>query len=126
MRLIYAIAAAVFVFAAIAHAGEESLSYTGDLPPTKVFTTGWGKDPFEPLVKNVSSPDMKLAAIFYNEQKPSAIINDRIVYKGSLVKGQKVIDIGLTHVILQGESGTIRLELADIQGMRDVVKENQH
>lgn len=102
---------------------EQSLSWTGKLPPTKGATVAWGKDPFSPLVKHVViqgqqaapvGPALKLTAVFYNNVRPSALINDRIVYKGSVVYGQKVIDIGKTHVILQGESGSTRLEIAGI------------
>lgn len=93
---------------------EESLSHIGKLPPTKAEPLVWGKDPFVPAIKHVAAPDMRLKAIFYNPEKPSAIISDRIVYRGSTVDGQKVIEIGRTHVILQGESGILRLELAEI------------
>lgn len=98
---------------------EESLSFIGKLPPTKSVPLKWGKDPFVPEVSKTgsASPDTKLTAVFYNTANPSAIINDRIVYKGSLVAGQKVIDIGRTHVILLGETGSIRLELADNPGV---------
>lgn len=103
-----------------ASAGE-SLSYAGKLPPTKSLPLTWGKDPFVPALKTASAPpDMKLTAIFHNSKNPSAIINDRIVYIGSLVKGQKVIDIDRTHVILQGENGTIKIDIAEIPELHNV------
>lgn len=77
-----------------------------------------------PRVRSISMPDMKLAAIFHNGKNPSAIINDRIVYRGSVVNGQKVVDIGFTHVILQGDRGSIRLELADIPELHNGSKQD--
>lgn len=78
----------------------------------------WGKDPFVPALKAIAqSPELKLTAIFFNQKRSSAIIDDRIVYKGSEIKGQKVIDIGRTHVILQGDAGTFRLEIAGVPGV---------
>ncbi len=62
---------------------------------------------------------MRLVAIFYNKERPSAIIDNRIVYIGSVIDGQKVIDIREGHVILQGKEGRIRLEIADIAGISD-------
>src|SRR5574337_248549 len=93
----------------------ESLSYVGKLPPAKSLPLAWGRDPFVPLLKAAGAvPDLRLTAIFYNPRNPSAIINGRIVYAGSVVKGQKVIDIGRTHVILQGENGQVKVQIADI------------
>lgn len=105
---------ALFTALAAPSKAEESLSYTGALPPDKAPPLSWGKDPFiAPAVKHdIVTPGMKLTAVFYNPANPSAIINDKIVYKGSIVNGQKVIDIGRTHVILQGETGNIRLDIS--------------
>lgn len=123
MKMIYKISAfslAIMASASLSLAADESLSYAGKLPPTKPASIAWGKDPFVALVvsrqgvKAATKQDLLLTAIFYNKTKPSAIINGRIVYTGSVVFGQKVIDIGRTHVILQGESGTARLEIAGI------------
>lgn len=111
---------ALSIFAAgPAGAAEESLSLRNALPETKSEPLAWGRDPFVPEVR-VSGPstgavqELKLKAVFYNETRPSAIINEHIVYRGSLIGGQKIVDIGRTHVILQGENGSIRLELAEI------------
>lgn len=102
------------VFAPAASGAErESLSGTLDVPRTKHTAITWGRDPFVPLIRLGSPYELKLSAIFYNKEKPSAIINGVIVYAGSVVNGQKVIDIAKTHVILQGETGKVRLELAD-------------
>ncbi len=102
---------------------EESISIRAEVPPTERPRLPWGKkDPFVPLVPTGAQPgveaaaELKLTAIFFNKDKPSAIINDRIVYVGSLIRGQKIVDIGKTHVILQNKdgggapSGNIRLE----------------
>lgn len=98
---------------------QESLSYRGKLPATRLPSMEWGKDPFAPAMKTeAQSPEFKLTAIFFNEKRSSAIIDDRIVYKGSEIKGQKIIDIGRTHVILQGDAGTFRLEIAGVPGVQ--------
>jgi len=117
------------LFPAVLLAGAESLSYRTELPASPVERHGlaWGKDPFVPGLKagaRGEAAEVKLTAVFYNRENPSAIINDRIIYRGSLVSGQKVIDIGMTHVILQGENGPIRLELAEIPELRDVNKKD--
>ncbi|MBI5643919.1 MAG: hypothetical protein HY954_10655 [Deltaproteobacteria bacterium] len=96
------------------------------MPPTKAAPLSWGKDPFTPAVRQATgtaqAPEIKLKAIFYNDRRPSAIINDNIVYSGSVIMGQKVIDIGRTHVILQGENGSIRLDLAEIPELHNGTK----
>jgi hypothetical protein len=94
------------------YASGESLSYKGKLPPTKKVPFRWGRDPFVPLVKGAAElPLMELKAVFFSAEKASAIINDKLLYTGSVIEGQKIIAIGKSHVILQGKSGTIRLEL---------------
>jgi hypothetical protein len=122
--LIAAVSAALMALAGIvlpagAGAAEESLTIALDLPPTKSTPVPWGRDPFVPLLAEVTAPDMALKAIFYHASRPSAIINADIVYEGSTVNGQKVIDIGRTHVILQSVSGRIRLELASLPELTD-------
>lgn len=105
---------------AAARAPGGSLSHTLEVPEPESPRLRWGRDIFAPLVKDVSdAPDVRLKAIFYNAERPSAIVNDKIVYKGSDLDGQKVIDIGKTHVILLGESGTIRLEIAGVPEFPD-------
>lgn len=99
---------------------EESISIRTEVPPTEKPRLIWGKDPFVPLVPTgaetgtaaAAAAELKLTAIFFNKDKPSAIINDRIVYVGSLIRGQKIVDIGMTHVILQNKEGSRRLEFA--------------
>jgi len=104
-------------------AGDESLSYTGEVPPVKRTALSWGRDPFIlPSARQTSGSALKLMAIFYNSDNPSAIIDNLIVYRGSEIKGQKVIDIELTHVILQAEYGKIRLDLSGITEPRNAVK----
>lgn len=127
-----ALAATLPLYCSIAAAatGQESLSYTLPLPPTKSAATAWGKDPFAPAVSapgaaRAASPDMRLSAVFYNPQKPSAIINGSVVYVGSVVNGQKVIDIGNTHVILFGASGRIRLEITEAPEHTDGAKQKK-
>ncbi|MBI5469384.1 MAG: hypothetical protein HY891_09665 [Deltaproteobacteria bacterium] len=111
----YALAAAFCLLFITNTSKGESLSYAGKLPPTRSLPLAWGKDPFVPALKVTGAPpDLRLTAIFYNPRNPSAIINDRIVYIGGVVKGQKVIDIGRTHVILQGENGQVKIQMADV------------
>ncbi|TAN61813.1 hypothetical protein EPN18_05930 [bacterium] len=91
----------------------ESITETAELPRAKRPSAPWGKDPFVPLVSATSTHNgLKLSAIFYNSTKPSAIINGNIVSVGSIITGQKVIAIDKTHVILQGETGKVRLDIA--------------
>lgn len=119
-----------FVSPAAATAAQppESLSYTLPLPPTKGAAPAWGKDPFVPAVSTpgrAAAADMRLTAIFYNPLKPSAIINGSIVYVGSVINSQKVIDIGDTHVILFGASGRIRLEITETPEHTDGAKQKK-
>lgn len=110
-----------------ASAGTDTLSYRLQMPPDRgaLQSLSWGKDPFVPAVQGGGNlTEHKLTAIFYNAQNPSAIINDRIVYRGSVVRGQKVIDIGVTHVILQGDRGRSRLELSEIPELQDANKKD--
>ena len=90
----------------------ESLTFVAEMPAPPERAIHWARDPFVPLVSGSDSPEMRLTAIFFNETTPSAIINGEIVYEESSVMGQKVIDIEKTHVILQGTSGQILLEIA--------------
>lgn len=101
--------------APFAASAAESLSTTLELPKTRPAPLKWGRDPFVPLVKGSASADLALSAIIYSKDNPSAIINGLILYRGSTVKGQKIIDIGPTHVILHGEGGRTRLEITSVQ-----------
>jgi len=126
---IIACVAAAAALAALAPSGRAagegvtpggSLSHTLKVPGPSAPALRWGRDIFAPLVKDAATgPDVRLTAIFYNKERPSAIVNDRIVYKGSYLDGQKVVDIGKTHVILLGESGTTRLEIAGVPEFPD-------
>lgn len=122
--LVITLLAAAFNAAGGASFAEESLSLRNPLPETKAEPLAWGRDPFIPEVRASGGPstgpaqELKLKAVFYNETRPSAIINEHIVYKGSLLGGQKIVDIGRTHVILQGENGVVRLELADMPELK--------
>ncbi len=104
-----------------AESARQSLSYMGKVPPSKPTALGWGKDPFVPLVvqltevkdkKTVTGSMLRLTAVFFSDVRPSAIVNDKIVYVGGVVDGQKIVDIGRTHVILHGVSGRVRLDIA--------------
>jgi hypothetical protein len=109
-----------------ASAGTVALSYRLQLPPDRGSRAlSWGKDPFVPAILGAGAPiDLKLTAVFYSAQNPSAIVNDRIVYKGSLVRGQKVIDIGPAHVILHGDRGRLKLELSETPELQDANKKD--
>src|SRR3989338_8420117 len=124
IRTFKIVSTAAFLFlASDASAGDiGSLSGTLELPRTSPAPPLWGRDPFRPLIRKIAAPDTVLKAIFYNPQRPSAIINGHIVYIGSEVGGQKVIDIGRAHVILQDESGRVRLEISDIPEIGDGIK----
>jgi len=51
---------------------------------------------------NVTAPlnlsDFRLSGILYDKQKPLAIINERIVGKGALIKGAKLLEIQPNYV----------------------------
>ncbi|CAG1066280.1 hypothetical protein BAC1_01888 [uncultured bacterium] len=110
-----------------ADAGVDPLSYRLRMPPYRgERALDWKKDPFVPAVQETGGKGegLRLTAVFYNAKNPSAIVNDRIVYRGSLVRGQKVIDIGVTHVILHGDRGRLRLELSEIPELQDANKKD--
>jgi hypothetical protein len=90
---------------------EGSLSTIKPLPRTKMPRIRWGKDPFKPLIPRTIEFELKLSAVIYNRQRPSAIIDDKIVYIRDYIDGFKVIDIGKNYVILSGERGKLRLDL---------------
>ena len=125
-KLLTALAFITLTLPLTAGAGTDALSYRLQLPPDRGSRAlSWGKDPFVPAVQGAAlAVDLKLTAVFYNAQNPSAIVNDRIVYRGSFVRGQKVIDIGVTHVILQGDRGRLRLELSEIPELQDANKKD--
>ncbi len=101
----------------------DSLSVRVELPPLAGALRAWGRDPFIPLVgKAGAEPGLKLSAIFFNAERPSAIVNGGIVYAGSSVAGQKVIDIGRAHVILQGEKGPVRLDISGLVEIKDALR----
>ncbi|MEE9613792.1 MAG: hypothetical protein V3W31_02420 [Thermodesulfobacteriota bacterium] len=99
-------------------AASEALSIVGELPPTEKPSVSWGRDPFVPPSKDVEAPEMNLLGIFYNSENPSAIIDNKIVYIGSVIGDQKIIDIRKSHVILLGNGEKTRLELVDIPGLQ--------
>lgn len=114
---------AVLATAGTPRAGEESLSYTAAIPPVKSAVAAWGRDPFLlPAATQAAGPALKLKAIFFNDENPSAIIDNLIVYRGGEIKGHKVIDIGRTHVILHGEYGRVRLDLSGTTELRDAIR----
>jgi hypothetical protein len=123
------LACLVFVFLTLptaTDAGVDPLSYRLRMPPDRgERALDWKKDPFVPAVhESVGQDGFRLTAVFYNAKNPSAIVNDRIVYRGSLVRGQKVVDIGVTHVILHGDRGRLRLELSEIPELQDANKKD--
>lgn len=125
-KLLTALAFVTLMLPLTAAAGLDALSYRLQMPPDRgTRALSWGKDPFVPAIREAGEAiDLKLTAVFYNARNPSAIVNDRIVYRGSLVRGQKVIDIGSTHVILHGDRGRLRLELSEIPELQDANKKD--
>ncbi len=93
---------------------EESLSVTGEIPPARIKRLPWGRDLFVPVIKGTKAPAMRLKAIFYNDKNPSAIIDDIIVYRGSTIKGYRVVEITETGVVLRGRAGPLRLEITSL------------
>lgn len=97
---------------------KESLSDLNRiLPSKKVVNSSWGRDPFVPLTGDgLGKPaNLKLTAIIYNAKKPSAIVNNKILYIGDNMDGQKVIDITKQYVILRGIGGVYKLEMGSTE-----------
>ena len=104
---------------------KESLSDLNRiLPAKKIVKVPGGRAPFVPLKGDgFGRPaNLKLTAIIYNDKKPSAIVNNKIVYIGDSVDGQKVIDITKQYVILRGISGAYKLEIGSTEGQSYDIK----
>ena len=104
---------------------KESLSELNRiLPSKKAAAVPWGRDPFVALTGDgFGRPaNLKLTAIIYNNKKPSAIVNNKIIYVGDSVDGQKVIDITKQYVILRGISGAYKLEIGSTEGQSYDIK----
>ena len=107
---------------------KESLSELNRiLPSKKKAAVPWGRDPFVALTGDgFGRPaNLKLTAIIYNNKKPSAIVNNKIIYIGDSVDGQKVIDITKQYVILRGISGAYKLEIGSTEGHSYDIKKTQ-
>lgn len=107
---------------------KESLSDLNRiLPSKKIVNLSWGRDPFVPLTGDgLGKPgNLKLTAIIYNANKPSAIVNNKIIFVGDSVDGQKVIDITKQYVILRGISGSYKLEIGNTAGESYDIKKTQ-
>ncbi|MBI3398085.1 MAG: hypothetical protein HY026_02455 [Deltaproteobacteria bacterium] len=130
-KLLFSFLIAYFCFISGSSAQDtmkESLSELSRmLPPKKVVSIPWGKDPFAPLVSDASAKQgsLRLTAIIYNEKKPSAIINSRILYIGDTLDGQKVIDITKQYVILRDSSGSYKLGIDSAVGQSYDIKKSQ-
>lgn len=97
------------------------------IPSKKIANAPWGRDPFAPLTGDeVGKPaNLKLTAIIYNAKKPSAIVNNKIIYVGDNVDGQKVIDITKQYVILRGSGGAYKLEFGNTAEQVYDIKKNR-
>lgn len=107
---------------------KESLSDLNRIIPSKkIADLSWGRDPFVPLTGYglAITSELKLTAILYNKKNPSAIINNKIIYVGDSVDGQKVIDITKQYVILRGISGVYKLKIGNAAGQSYDIKKSQ-
>ncbi|MBI3753900.1 MAG: hypothetical protein HY266_07675 [Deltaproteobacteria bacterium] len=107
---------------------KESLSDLNRiLPAKKIMNESWGRDPFAPLTGDrlMQPAHLELTAIIYNDKKPSAVVNHKIVFIGDAVDGQKVIDITKHYVILRGISGTYKLEIGSKAGKGYEIKKTE-
>lgn len=107
---------------------KESLSELNRiLPSKKAAVVPWGRDPFVALTgkRAGGTVDLKLTAIIYNNRKPSAIVNNKIIYIGDSIDGQKVIDITKQYVILRGIGGTYKLGMDSAKGQSYDIKKTQ-
>ena len=122
----------ILISVSVAHDSiKESLSDLNRiLPAKKAVHASWGRDPFVsfvPLTRDglVKPVNLKLTAIIYNDKKPSAIVNNKIIYIGDSVDEQKVIDITKQYVILRGSSGSYKLEIGNTGGRTYDIKKSQ-
>jgi len=70
---------------------------------------------FPPKETNVTAPlnlsGFRLSGILYDKQKPLAIINERIVGKGALIKGAKLLEIQPNYVRLSLKGKEFKLKI---------------
>jgi len=70
---------------------------------------------FPPKETNAAAPlnlsGFRLSGILYDKQKPLAIINERIVGKGALIKGAKLLEIQPNHVRLSLKGKEFKLKI---------------
>ncbi len=83
----------------------------------------WGRDPFlKPVVRKVKKEEvfipekelkkeLTIKAIIFDGKTGVAIINDRLVKKGDMIFGRKVIDIQRDKVILEDPTGKTELTI---------------
>jgi hypothetical protein len=127
--VIFLLTCHVFLVTAVAHDNvKESLSELNRiLPSKKAAVVPWGRDPFVVLTvkKAEDTVALKLTAIIYNNRKPSAIVNNKIIYIGDSIEGQKVIDITKQYVILRGMGSTYKLGMEGAKGQSYDIKKTQ-
>lgn len=94
------------VFSAVGFLSSE-LTHAGDpmAPP------GLGPKPKakSKSKSNASRPEFRLAQILYSEQRKVAVINNRIVKVGDIIRGAKVTEIGPKKVTLKRKGKTLSL-----------------
>ncbi|MFQ5586517.1 MAG: hypothetical protein ACE5GF_06825 [Thermodesulfobacteriota bacterium] len=116
IRRVTTLAAIAVLICGVMHASaqrgsEESLSAIRPLPRTTIPAIKWGRDPFQPLVSHPVDIGLKLSAVIYNREKPSAIIGNEVLYVGDRIDDFKIIAIGENYVILRGVGGRVRLDI---------------
>ncbi len=106
----------------VVQSSSDSAQAQVDQLQTSLFLQ-WGKDPFlrkeqiktrKKVKKRRSRPHFKLKAISYRKDGSVALINDRIVKSGDIIKGYKVIKIDARKVILSNGKHRIVLTLTNM------------
>jgi len=90
-----------------------------DIDIEKYSSLEWGNDPFYrgikrefvPATEN-KSPLWNLGGILYGSQRPSAIINKRVVRDGDIIDGARVVQIDKETVTLDKEGLLFTLTIA--------------
>ena len=92
---------------------DQAILVTRAVPKKRTEFADWGRDPFtrqrEEKVGSVSN--LTLCAIIWGDEKPSAFINDSIVYVGDKITDKTVKQIEQNKVILTDGTNDYVLEL---------------
>ena len=90
-----------------------TLAVKQDLPSGK--DAGWGRDPFSGRVytaaKEETQKELRLSGVIWDKERPVAIINNKVVEKGSMIGGNTVVAIKEDRVVLSDGMSTFELKI---------------